>query len=48
MRVHLAVQVLSLSVLEMLRYHCNDNDKLMGEYSSVMLIIENLNTVVDI
>ena len=48
MRAHLTVQVLSMSVLEMLKSYCKDNIERMDEYSSVILIVEKLNTVVDI
>ena len=48
MRVHLAVQVISMSVLQMLRSYCKNNIDLEDEYSSIMLIIERVNTVVDI
>ena len=48
MRVHLVVQVLSMSVLEMLKSYCKDNIERLDEYSSIMLIVEKLNTVVDI
>jgi len=48
MRVHLSVQVLSLSVFEMLKSYCKDNAERISQYSSLMLIIEKLNTVIDI
>ena len=48
MRVHLAVQVLSMSVLNMLKAYCNDNIEKLQEYEQLMMIDEKMNTVVDI
>ena len=48
MRVHLAVQVLSLSVHEMITSYCRGNPERSKRYSSILLIIEKINTVVDI
>ena len=48
MRVHLSVQVLSLSVFEMLKKHCHNNDGRTKDYASLMLIVQRLNTVVDV
>ena len=48
MRVHLSVQVLSLSMLEMLKSYYQDNVDSTYEHASFMVIIKRLNTVVDI
>ena len=48
MRVHLAVQVLSLSVHEMISNYCKNNEERMKRYSSLLLFVEKINTVVDI
>ena len=48
MRVHLAVQVLSLSVLSMLQNYVGTNNEHKKEYESLLLVVEKLNTLVDI
>ena len=48
MRVHLVVQVLSLSVHEMITRYCRGNLERTKRYSSLLLIVEKINTVVEI
>ena len=48
MRVFLSGQILTQSVLTMLKDYCGDNKKRLEEYSSLMLMIERFDTVIDI
>ena len=48
MRVHLAVQVLSMSVWYMLDDYCRNDQAIGKAYSSLMKIVKCLDTVVDI
>ena len=48
MQVHLVVQVLSMSVFNMITLYYKNNIKRLKEYKQLMMIVEKLNTIVDI